>query len=219
MNDDLIRIGKFTHHRSQLRPDAWTFGRARDAFHAVWSAANGYSDLKAQLREEGKLTPQGILDKLRTFRGQRGVLNLLHEGEEAAQLAVNAVAAKKSALRDALAQKLDPKSEAKRAEIRMFLRSIDQDQRIQLALKPEFQEAILDHLPALSGLPDDVYARVENVVFERAFPGQITQAQAEAESGEMLRQAISGLRAQLREDDGQFAADEAQATEARRRSA
>jgi hypothetical protein len=200
MQDNVIRIGKYTHHLDRLGLDSWSFGRAAEDFRALWREADAYAKLREQLHRAGKLTAEGVRDQLRKHVADVKLGALMDRAAETAGLARNAPAAKRASLRQSLDAKRDMVRVALRVEMRAFLRGLPEGERIQLALDPAFADAVVEQPARVSGIPADLYGRVEMAALEAAFPGALKAAEAEAASGEAVQGALEGLRAQLAED-------------------
>lgn len=144
------------------------------ALHRPPVALDELHSLAEQITATGKWTPDGVRDQLVSHIRAK-IAPAVNEHRMDIAAAKDIAAAQRAALGRRQIDRADVVGEMQRAEIRAYLRTLPSNDRVQAALLADaaIRDAILTSPAALSGLDDEVYARVREAAIEAEQRGEL----------------------------------------------
>jgi hypothetical protein len=179
--------------KARWKPEYRDRTNLESAFNTALSFMGAGGAKRSELEKRGTLSPKGVAEAVREFAG-KGVIPELKKFRER-------VAAERANLKQRRAAlgkpKVDPTDLAAamlRQEYRSYVRSLGLGDRARVLLSDDMEmiAAVLEVPPALSGLADDLLARVVDHYIEKTAGGEL-KAIEETEEALSLVQAAVGV--------------------------
>jgi hypothetical protein len=162
-----LNISQFESRLPQTASD-----NSRHSVRAAIMIANGFREKAAAIRADGRLSAEGQTAELAKLKAATSTNGHLVQIRTQAQKQLDTVRAERQTFRAAVLKKnADHILELRHSEIRSFLRSMSESERIKLATSgdPEIVDAVILASPVLSGLPGVLHGRIIEGVVESRF--------------------------------------------------
>jgi hypothetical protein len=156
----------------------------------------------AAIRADGRLSETGKADDTRALARGAPLAHLRQIKARAAAMAADVANARK-AVQLPEPDRTDLSAEMRRAELRSFVRGLPQEEKLRFVLGNEAAAtAVLDQLPAISGLNDDLFDRVKQERTERLFGSQLAEIEKREAAVEVISSAVEIASSQFRRESG-----------------
>jgi hypothetical protein len=160
------------------------------------------AEKRAAILNDRRLSEQGKIDDTRTMARGTPLQHLQQLRARVTAMTAD-VANRRKAVQLPEPDRTDLSAEMRRAELRSFVRGLPQEEKLRFVLGNEAAAtAVLDQVPAISGLNDDLFDRVKQERIERLFGPQLAEIEKREAVVEVVDAALEVATSQFRKESG-----------------